>query len=212
MILYFKHKINIIMARHLNLKVILLDSDSEVDSEVDSRSIEAPKLRRSARSTEASKLRSLTRSTEAPTPKVKPEVKLCNHIFKQGFHKGTQCTTKPRKNAEFCSLHKPKTLPTQSPKGRLAASDGTVEDGAHIPPTLKIKTKKKQQNCCCGNRTSEKLTKNALQCSVCLRTKINKVLITCGHPFCGTCIPQFNNKCALCRATFKNTDVITLYI
>lgn len=51
-----------------------------------------------------------------------------------------------------------------------------------------------------------------LHCSVCLTAKVNKVLTSCGHTFCKNCIPHFNSRCAICRTSFSNYNVITIYL
>ncbi|MGL5560491.1 MAG: RING-HC finger protein [Paraclostridium dentum] len=51
-----------------------------------------------------------------------------------------------------------------------------------------------------------------LHCSVCLTAKVNKVLTSCGHTFCKNCIPHLNSRCAICRTSFSNYNIITIYL
>lgn len=51
-----------------------------------------------------------------------------------------------------------------------------------------------------------------VNCKICFENVANIAIKKCGHIFCGSCMDRLDNKCGLCRTTFRGTtDLLNLY-
>ena len=111
----------------------------------------------------------------------------CNYIFVKGYQNGQQCITKPIKNAEFCSAHKPKVIPlptTETLSTTYIFKQG-IHDGAQYTTNIyqyifkqgfrkgaRCTTKPKNTEFCTAHKPKhvpkqdEEFETNVLQCGV----------------------------------------------
>lgn len=51
-----------------------------------------------------------------------------------------------------------------------------------------------------------------VNCKICFENVANVAIKKCGHIFCGLCMDKLDNKCGLCRTTFRGAvDLLNLY-
>ena len=50
-----------------------------------------------------------------------------------------------------------------------------------------------------------------LICTVCQERPRNR-LLKCGHLFCGDCVGKFSGRCPVCRALYRDSEVVSVYL